>query len=167
MLLTDVSDVQAKNEIARFLLEEINQGPSALVLLGPGSTVKSIADLLGVDKTLLGVDAIAGGGMVGKDLNERQLLDLLGRYPHRKLIVSPLGAQGFVLGRGNLQLSPAVIRLIGAENMIVVATPAKLTRTPVLRFDTGDAALDAALAGRGYVPVVTGYRQRRLVRVLV
>jgi predicted polyphosphate/ATP-dependent NAD kinase len=70
-----------------------------------------------------------------------------------------------VLGRGNLQLSPEIVKTIGADNIIVVATPAKLARTSVLRFDTGDAALDAELTESGYVPVVIGYRRRRLAKV--
>ena len=100
-----------------------------------------------------------------EDLDERRLLALLDRYPRCDLVLSPIGAQGFVLGRGNLQLSPEVIRRIGAGNLIVVATTAKLARTPVLRFDTGDGELDAELVGRGYIPVVVGYRRRRLAKV--
>jgi predicted polyphosphate/ATP-dependent NAD kinase len=80
-------------------------------------------------------------------------------------VLSPIGAQGFVLGRGNQQLSPDVVRRIGPENIVVVATPSKLARTPVLRFDTGDPSLDARLAEKGYVRVVTGYRLRRLAKV--
>lgn len=80
-------------------------------------------------------------------------------------MLSPIGAQGFVLGRGNLQLSPEVIRRIGLENIIVVATPAKLLRTTVLRFDTGDHQLDTKLAQNGYVAVLTGYKHRRMVKV--
>ena len=165
LLISETTDAEAKAEIARHLLEEIESNPDVLFLLGPGSTVQSIASRLGIEKTLLGVDAVAGGTMVGKDVNERQTLDLLDRYPTRKLILSPIGAQGFVLGRGNLQLSPEVIRRIGSGNLIVVATPAKLARTARLRFDIGDAELDTELAGNGYVPVVIGYRLRRLVKV--
>jgi predicted polyphosphate/ATP-dependent NAD kinase len=83
------------------------------------------------------------------------------------LILSPIGAQGFVLGRGNLQLSPDVIRRIGNDRICIVATPAKLARTPVLRFDTGDSGLDAELAASGYVPVVVGDRRRRMVKVVL
>jgi predicted polyphosphate/ATP-dependent NAD kinase len=76
--------------------------------------------------------------------------------------VSPIGAQGFVLGRGNLQLSPAVIRRIGIPNVIVVSTPAKLNATPVLRVDTGDPELDKAFAKKEYLFVVIGYRTSKL-----
>lgn len=164
MLIAEAADAEAKGEIAGYLMEEIGAQPDTLLLLGPGSTVQAIGDALGIDKTLLGIDAVRRATTIGKDLNERQILDLLDCYPRRKLILSPIGAQGFVLGRGNLQLSPEVVKRIGHENIIVVATPAKLARTTALRFDTGDAALDAELRGSGYIPVVIGFRLRRLVR---
>jgi predicted polyphosphate/ATP-dependent NAD kinase len=134
----------------------IESRPHVLFLLGPGSTVQSIGHALNVDKTLLGIDAVADGKLVGKDLNEQQILDLLDRYDACDLILSPIGAQGFVLGRGNLQLSPEVLRKIGTGNILVVATPPKLARTPVLRFDTGDNDLDSTLAERRYWPVIIG-----------
>ena len=100
--------------------------------------MQSVGAALGIDKTLLGIDAVAKGRLIGKDLNKGQVLALLDQYPECKLVLSPIGAQGFVLGRGNQQLSPTAIRRIGACNIILVATPAKLACTPVLRFDTGD-----------------------------
>jgi predicted polyphosphate/ATP-dependent NAD kinase len=163
-LLSGQDDAAAKEDIGAHLSEEIETNPDTLYLLGPGSTVEAVARAIGIDKTLLGIDALIDGRLAGKDLNERQLLELLGRHPRRKLVLSPIGAQGFVLGRGNQQLSPAVIRAIGVGNIIVVATPAKLMRTPVLRFDTGDAALDAELICVKYWPVVIGYRRTRLVK---
>jgi predicted polyphosphate/ATP-dependent NAD kinase len=71
-------------------------------------------------------------------------------------VLSAISALGFVLDRGNKQLSPAVIDRIGASNIVVVATPGKLVRTPLLRFDTGDSALDAALISRRYFSVIVG-----------
>lgn len=165
MQITESTENEVKGEIAAYLREEIEARPAVLFLLGPGSTVESIGKALNIDKTLLGVDAIAGGQLIGKDLNEHQILKILDRYECHRLVLSPIGAQGFVLGRGNLQLSPEVVRRIGLKNIILVATPAKLARTPVLRVDTGDAALDTALGDKGYLPVVIGYRLRRLVKV--
>jgi len=164
MLITERTDAEVKDEIAGYLVETIEASPEVLFVLGPGSTVQAIGHRLGIDKMLLGIDAVVGGKIVGADLDERRLLALLDRYPRCELVLSPIGAQGFVLGRGNLQLSPDVIRRIGAGNLIVVATPAKLARTPVLRFDTGDGELDAELVGRGFLPVVVGYRRRRLAK---
>lgn len=159
------SDDEVKHEIADYLDEIISAHPDVLFLLGPGSTVQTVAERLALEKTLLGVDAIAGGRTVGVDLNEARLLALTDQYRQTSLILSPIGAQGFVLGRGNLQLSPAVVRRIGRERIIVIATPAKLARTPVLHFDTGDRSLDASLVGNGFLPVLIAYGRRRLVRV--
>jgi predicted polyphosphate/ATP-dependent NAD kinase len=155
-----------KDEIAAQLRDEIAARPGTLFLLGPGSTVQAVARALAVDKTLLGIDAVVEGKVVGADLAEAQILALLDRFPDCRLVLSPIGAQGFVLGRGNQQLSPAVIRRIGATNMLVLSTPAKLARTPVLRFDTGDAELDADMISCKFFEVIVGYRRTRLVKVV-
>lgn len=159
------SDAAVKAEIAEDLCELIRTDPAKLYLLGPGTTIQAIAETLGIEKTLLGIDALVGGRLVGRDLNERGILELLEQYRSASLIVSPIGAQGFVLGRGNLQISPKIIRKIGIDNMLIVATPAKLARTPALRFDTGDSALDAVFIAKRFLTVVTGYRRRRLTPV--
>jgi predicted polyphosphate/ATP-dependent NAD kinase len=166
MLIDEASDAEVKEEIGAHLAEEIANSPDTLYLLGPGSTVQAVTRCLGVEKTLLGIDAVAGGALAGRDLDGKDILALLAGYPDRRLILSPIGAQGFVLGRGNLQLGPEAIRMIGRDNIIVVATPAKLAHTPCLRFDTGDRGLDALLAGDGFMPVLVGYRRRRMARTL-
>jgi len=167
MMIEEASDEAIKEEIAEYVEELVDEQPDTLFLLGPGGTLEFIGSYLKVEKTLLGIDAIAGGQQVGKDLNEEGLLELFENYNKIKLILSPIGSQGFVLGRGNLQLSPQVIRIIGRDNIMVVSTPAKLKRTQVLRFDTGDAELNKELAGRGWFSVVIGYRLSRLAEVSV
>lgn len=162
-VFTDRDERTAKAQIAEHVAEELESQPDTLFLLGPGSTVAAIADRVGLEKTLLGIDAVVDGAIVGRDLDERELLEWLAGYAEVRLVVSPIGAQGFVLGRGNQQLSPSVLRQIEREDIVIVATPAKLDRTRVLRFDTGDAGLDGALVGPGFLPVVTGYHSRRLV----
>ncbi len=166
-LIIETSEAEAKAEIARYVAEITRTENDTLFILGPGSTLQAAAEEMGVQKTLLGVDAVLAGELVGRDLSEGDVLALLGRHPQCKLVLSPIGAQGFVLGRGNLQLSPSALRRIGTRNMIVAATPAKLARTPVLRFDTGDPSLDLELAARGYLPVIVGYRRERLVKIVV
>ncbi len=165
-LITGIGEDEAVEAIADELVERIEAQPGTLVVLGPGSTVAAVGRRLGVDKTLLGVDAVVDRRMVGVDVDEQELQRLVLRYPRCLLVLSPIGAQGFVLGRGNQQLSPEVVRRIGPDNVVVVATPAKLKRTPSLRFDTGDRELDEAFAARCYLPVVTDYHQSRLVPVL-
>lgn len=115
----------------------------------------AIGKELGIDKTLLGVDAFKDGVQVAKDADERELLDLLEKEGGASIIVTPIGAQGFIFGRGNQQISPRIIRRVGLRNVIVVATPMKMRDTKRLRVDTGDPRLDEEL--RGYGKVVIGY----------
>lgn len=128
-----------------------------LYLIGPGSTPSGVMGELGLDNTLLGVDAIFNQQSVGKDLNEQQLLDLLEKYPQASIVVTAIGGQGHVFGRGNQQFSADVIRRVGSDNIVIVATKTKITALqgrPLL-VDTGDAQLDAELAG--YRRIITGY----------
>ncbi len=166
-LFQSVSEERAKEEIARFACEFMLDG--SLYILGAGTTIHKIAELLGVgkEKTLLGVDAVKNGKLMGKDLNEQELLQLLENEKEErkaKILVSPIGAQGFVFGRGNQQISAKVIQKVGVENVIVLATPHKLSETPFLLVDTGSEELDKKLSG--YMSVVSGYRmaQRKEVR---
>lgn len=167
IMVTEASDGEILAEIGEYIRELVSEEPGTVFLFGPGGSVDAVGRLLGMEKTLLGIDAIAGGEQVGRDLNEQGILKLLNNYKKSKLILSPIGSQGFVLGRGNLQISPEVIRRVGRNGIIVISTPAKLQRTAVLRFDTGDAALDTELAGRGWFSVVIGYRLSRLAKVQV
>jgi predicted polyphosphate/ATP-dependent NAD kinase len=138
--------------------------PKIVYILGPGTTVKPIADVLGIEKTLLGVDIIKDGKLIGKDVNENQLLEAIIGLETR-LIVTVIGGQGFVFGRGNQQISPNVIRVIGRDNIIIIATPDKLASLGghPLRVDTGDPELDKEL--KGYYKVRTGYGRRTLYKV--
>jgi len=160
-----LSDEDAKEELAEHVIDEMRDHPEWLYLLGSGGTIDYIAKKMKVDNTLLGIDAVYQNKVVGSDLNEQSLLDLLDRYPKVKLVLSPIGAQGFILGRGNLQLSPRVIRRIGIDNIIVISTPSKLLATPILRVDTGDRALDEEFASEELMMVVIGYRLSRVVKI--
>lgn len=162
MMFAEMSEESVRLELAEHFRDLFNDEPNTLFLLGPGSTIESIATRLKLEKTLLGIDAAVGGKTVAKDLDERRILGLLNEHPKARLVVSPIGAQGFVLGRGNLQLSPEVVRRIGVRNLMVVATPAKLAATPVLRVDTGDEKLDAEIRRKEYLFVLIGYRTTKL-----
>jgi predicted polyphosphate/ATP-dependent NAD kinase len=134
-------------------------------ILCPGTTVKAVADKLGIAKTLLGVDVIYKGALVGSDLNEQQLLRLIGRKK-AKIIVSPIGRQGFIFGRGNQQISPSVIRKVGKENILIIATMNKLSTIGLggpLLIDTSDEETDRMLSG--YRRVITGYDDEIVVKV--
>jgi predicted polyphosphate/ATP-dependent NAD kinase len=136
-----------------------------LYVIGPGTTTRAITARLGLNKTLIGVDVVAGRKLVAADVNESQLLALLKGDRQAKIVVTPIGGQGYIFGRGNQQISPRVIGKVGRENIIVVGTAAKvhaLGGRP-LRVDTGDPAVDEMLSG--YVKVVTGYREQIVYRV--
>ncbi len=132
-------------------------------ILGPGTTVKAIGDELKIDKTLLGVDMVSRKQLIGKDLNEQQLLELIDGKK-AKIVVTVIGGQGYIFGRGNQQISPHVIRKVGKQNIIVVATKNKLLSLhgPLL-VDTGDSECDCYLSG--YIRVITGYNEESAWKV--
>ena len=149
--------------IAEYFVEEID--PVDTYILGPGSTVERIAERLGVKKTLLGVDAVKGDGtLLGRDMNEKALLDLVSKSS-TKIIISPIGGQGFMFGRGNQQISPDVIRRAGIENVTVVGSRSKIEALHPRRLltDSGDEEIDRQL--RGFRRVITGYREEMVVKV--
>jgi NAD+ kinase len=132
--------------------------PGTTYVLGPGSTVGAIKERLGFEGSPLGVDVWRDGEVLVTDASEQEILDALGE--DNLIVVSPIGGQGFVFGRGNQQLSPAVIRRCDLE---VVASRRKLDDLGVLRVDTGDPDLDADLAG--WLQVRVGRFERRLMKV--
>ncbi len=155
------SSLENKREIAEFVADQLED--TTLYLFGPGTTVKAIADELGIGKTLLGVDAVLNKKLIGEDLNESAILELLNRYQKRKIVVTPLGGSGFIFGRGNKQFTPRVIRQVGRENIIVVATRDKLNQLKCLRVDTDDFELDRTLSG--YLDVIVGYKFSKVLPV--
>ena len=152
-------------------LSEMMKEEDFVLIIGPGGTTYSIGECLGFEKTLLGVDVASKEGIIAIDCSESDLLRVLddleskGSLGRVRIVVSPIGGQGFFLGRGNLQISPSVVRRVGENNIIVVSTPNKLESTKVLRVDTGDRYLDESIKRSGGVKVMTGYRTYRLVRV--
>jgi predicted polyphosphate/ATP-dependent NAD kinase len=145
---------RAKLEIAQFMQEVML--PGTLYILGAGTTTEAIARYLGISKTLLGVDVVKNGRLVARDADEKTLLRLTEGEKDTRIIISPIGAQGFILGRGNQQISAAVVRRAGVAHVIVVATPHKLQETPELLVDTGDPALDREFGES--IQVICGYR---------
>jgi predicted polyphosphate/ATP-dependent NAD kinase len=157
-----VDEKENQTAIARFVIEEMK--PEATYILGPGTTVKHIAELLGVRKTVLGVD-IYKKGVVILDVDEKRILDEVDDWQKVWIVLSPIGHQGIFLGRGNQQVSPEIIKHVGKRRIIVAATKGKLQSIEggVLRVDTGDVEVDKTL--KGYIRVVTDYREWRLMPV--
>lgn len=150
----EADEGRAKAGIAQFIDEILL--PGTLYFIGAGTTTEALARRLGIKKTLLGVDAIRDRRLVAADCDEKKLLALADKYPDTRIIISPIGAQGFILGRGNQQISAALIKKIGLKKIIVIATPHKLAELPFLYVDSGDLALDAEFGDT--IQVISGYR---------
>jgi predicted polyphosphate/ATP-dependent NAD kinase len=167
--MPSVGERSAAAAIAEDIAGRMEDG--ILYIIGPGTTTRAITNELGLEKTLLGVDVVIRGAgeeakarLVAADANESQLLALL-EGQKAKIIVTPIGGQGYIFGRGNQQISPRVIEKVGRENIVVVSTPDKLHAlgTQPLLVDTGDRAVDESLSG--YTTVVTGYNERAVRKV--
>ena len=158
------TDDEADNQraIARFILEQVPN--DATWILGPGTTVKRLAELLGVEKTVLGVDVCHDKKAI-LDLDEKGILKEVKDWKNVWIVLSPIGRQGILLGRGNQQVSPEIVKRVGKEKLIVAATKSKLQNIEgnVLRVDTGDVETDKLL--KGYIRVVTDYKEWRLMHV--
>jgi len=158
-------------EVEELVIEEMaadfieRQEPGVIYVMGSGSTVAGIMAAMGLEATLLGIDVIRDGELIASDVSEQELLALLPEGVKAKILVTVIGGQGHIMGRGNQQLSPAVIRRVGAKNIEVVATKTKLAaleKRPLL-VDTGDEAVNESLCGLR--SIITGYEDRVLYRV--
>lgn len=153
---------RAKAAIAQFIDEIMLTG--TLYIIGAGTTTEAITRRLGLKKTLLGVDAIRDRKPVAADCDENILLSLADSSPDTRIILSPIGAQGFILGRGNQQISASLVRRVGINKLIVIATPHKLAQTPILYVDSGDTSLDREFGDS--IQVISGYRIAQRKKIL-
>ena len=150
-----------KYEIAQQIIETMEE--DILYLLGPGTTVKSITDQLNLVKSLLGVDAIYNKSLIGKDLNESGIISLLDKYQNGKIIVSPIGGQGFVFGRGNQQFTPKILKRLGKKNIIIIGTEDKIKSLKCLMVDTGDIKTNEMF--KGLTKVIIGYKEELIIEI--
>ncbi|MFV8783176.1 ATP-NAD kinase family protein [Microbulbifer sp. SA54] len=156
-------------DIAAQVQEEMQAlDPETLYIFGPGSTTLAALNELGEHGTLLGVDLWKDGELIGVDVNTLQIQDAISSHRAAdagcpvKIILTAIGGQGHLIGRGNQQLSPPVLKAVGRDNLIVVATKTKITELggrPLL-IDSGEPELDEAWSG--FIRVVTGYRDEIL-----
>ena len=160
-----VSEEETIEGLAEHVKGLMESDSNLLIIWGSGGTLRTLAEMNGISSTLLGID-ISVGGSVHNDLNEAQILEVLEAHEGpRLMLLSPMGGQGFLIGRGNLQISPAVIRAVGLDDILGIVTPAKLLTLDSLRIDTGDAQLDAEFLERKYVKLLQGFRTTRIMRV--
>jgi predicted polyphosphate/ATP-dependent NAD kinase len=155
------------NHIGSLLQDE----DDLMVVWGSGGTLRRMGEHLNQSLTLLGID-IQHGESLHTDLNETELIRIIGGHVDNDgqqrpllLLLSPMGGQGFLIGRGNLQLSPSVLRLVGQTNLLGVATPSKLIGLEAVRIDTGDESLDDEFQAKRFIKILQGFRTTRLIRV--
>ncbi len=147
--------------ISNYLKELIKN--DVIYIVGPGTTTYNVFKNLGIEKTVLGVDIIKNYKVIKFDANENDILNLI--YNQKaKIIISPIGGQGFLFGRGNQQISPKIIKMIGKENIIVISTISKLSSLKYLLVDTGDESVDNML--KGYIKVIFGYKQEKIIKII-
>lgn len=160
---SQVDEEDNKEAIARWIIEEMED--NIYYLIGPGTTTRPIATLLDQEKTLLGVDLMLNEEIITKDLNESEILKKISGEKAR-IIVTPIGNQGFIFGRGNLQFSSRVIRAVGIDNIIIICTKYKKETLPdgKLRIDTRDADLDSKM--KGLYKVLVDYGEYRIIELI-
>ena len=159
------SDDSERLDIAAYVIKNMRE--DEIYLIGSGSTTNAIFQTLGKEGTLLGVDAVVNRELAGKDLMESEIKKLLLDHPKEKrhLVITVIGGQGHIFGRGNQQLSPDVIRMIPRENILIIANSSKMSALfgKTLIADTGDPELDEEL--KGYFPVITGFGKKIMAKV--
>lgn len=149
--------------LAEYFVSEVYK-PGVLYIIGPGSTTKAIASKLGIEKTLLGFDAVLNGKVIGKDLSESDIKKLIATFKDVYVVLSIIGGQGYLIGRGNQQLTPEVLRLLGKDRIIVVSSRSKLSRVRYLLIDSGDVEVDKELSG--FYRVITGFGEMYVIKAL-
>lgn len=151
------------NDVAEYFADLMEE--DTLYIMGTGSTIAVLMKYLELPNTLLGVDLVYNKQVIASDCTEAQVLEALGKYPKAKIVVTVIGGQGYVFGRGNQQISAKVIRRVGKDNIMIVAAKHKIMAllTSPLFVDTGDEEVNKMLTG--YANVIVGYEEMIMMRV--
>ena len=164
-------EASGEEEVIQGLAEHVREtliNDQMMIIWGSGGTLRTIGGILGFELNTLGIDITLGTNIVASDLNEKEILAALEEHQGDViLLLSPMGGQGFLIGRGNLQLSPEVLRMIGVDRVLGIVTPAKMLTLRSLRVETGDPEMDERFSKKKYLKVLQGYRTTRVLRVSV
>ena len=141
----------SEEEEAEVLAAEIRaeMKEDTLYILGPGSTTYRVKQMLHGTGTVRGVDLAKNGRILRADADERTILSFLDREQKAEIIVTCIGGNGFLFGRGNQQISPLVLKKVGKSHIRLAVTREKLSGlgTRPMLVDTGDLETDRYLAG--------------------
>jgi len=136
-------------------------------IVGAGSTLRNLMENLKLEGTLLGVDLILNKKLLALDVSENEIIEYIKKFENFKvkILVSPIAEQGYIFGRGNQQISPKIIKMVGKENIIILSTKTKVMSVPntCLLVDTGEESLDQYL--HGFYRVTVGYREYLMCKV--
>jgi predicted polyphosphate/ATP-dependent NAD kinase len=171
------SDELVLQDISADIIGTMSDNDDGLFIIGSGSTTDFLMQELGLENTLLGVDLVKAEKLIASDVTESKLWQQImlmtpsnNNQQNVTLVITLIGGQGHIFGRGNQQLSPRIIRFIlqqkgGKENIKIIATKAKLAALnhSALICDTGDTDLDQLLSG--FMPIITGYKDQVLYPV--
>lgn len=168
------SDELVLQDISEDVIAKMSEHQDDLFIIGSGSTTHFLMEELGLSSTLLGVDLVQNHTLIASDVTEQALwqhIELISQADQKvNLVITLIGGQGHIFGRGNQQLSPRIIRFIieqagGKENITIIATKTKLMalNNKPLICDTGDHDLDQLLSG--FMPITTGYKDQVLYPV--
>ena len=164
-------EASGEEEIIQGLADHVREtliDDRMMIVWGSGGTLRTIGGILGFELNTLGIDITVGGNIIGSDLNENEILSALKEHQGDvMLLLSPMGGQGFLIGRGNLQLSPDVLRIIGVNRVLGIVTPAKMLTLRSLRIETGDSEMDQRFSDKKYLKVLQGYRTTRVLKISV
>ena len=164
-------EASGEEEIIQGLADHVREtliDDRMMIVWGSGGTLRTIGGILGFELNTLGIDITVGGNIIGSDLNENEILSALKEHQGDViLLLSPMGGQGFLIGRGYLQLSPDVLRIIGVNRVLGIVTPAKMLTLRSLRIETGDSEMDQRFSEKKYLKVLQGYRTTRVLKVSV
>ena len=158
------SDEESLDGISDRVVEEIEENPDTFFIIGSGTSTRPIMEKMGLSNTLLGIDIVKNKELIGLDVNEKEILDIIGDNK-AKIVVTVIGGQGYIFGRGNQQISGQVIKKVGKDNIIIIAPKSKLLsleNRPLL-VDTGNDEVNQMFTG--YMKVYTTYYAEAIEKV--
>lgn len=158
-----VFEQASQSRIASEIIHRMHK--DVVYLIGPGTTCRPVLEQLGLESSLLGVDVVCNKNLQIKDASEKQIAKAV-ENRNFKIVVTPIGGQGYLFGRGNHQISAKIIQMAGKENIIVAATPEKIAglKGEPFQIDSGNPNLDQALSG--YIRVITGHKSEMMYKIV-